>query len=213
MDPPDDGWLLRGSADPADVAAYYDEWAQRYDADLDGWAYRAPGIVAGIVLEHAPRADVVLDAGCGTGRTGRALRSAGYHGDLHGIDLSEESLAIARRSQAYTSIAPADLQQPLTFPDNSFDALTCVGVMTYVPDVEVCWREFSRIVRPGGVVVVTQREDLWEQRQCQSVIDRLHVDGTWEPLWVSDAEPYLPGNDDFAEQIGVYYVATRINRG
>ncbi len=205
--------MLQGSADPADVAAFYDEWAQRYDDDLDVWAYRAPGIVADILIEHAPAALAVLDAGCGTGRTGRALRSAGYRGDLHGIDLSEESLAVARRSEAYTSVAPANLQAPLPFQDDSFDALTCVGVMSYVPEVEACWREFCRIVRPGGVVVVTQREDLWEQRRCQAVIDRLRDDGMWQPLWVSDAEPYLPANDDFADKIGVYYVAARVNDG
>ncbi len=105
MDASDDGWLLQGSADPADVAAYYDEWAQRYDADLDGWAYRAPAVVAGVVMEHAPQAHSVLDAGCGTGRSGRALRSAGYRRELHGIDVSEDSLAIAEQSEAYTSVA------------------------------------------------------------------------------------------------------------
>ena len=208
----DEGWLLQGSADPADVAAYYDEWAQRYDADLDGWAYRAPAIVAGVVMEQSPHARVVLDAGCGTGRSGRALRSAGYRGDLHGIDLSEDSLVVARKSEAYTSVAPGNLQQPLASADDSFDALTCVGVMTYVPEVEACWREFCRVVRPGGVIVVTQREDLWEPRQCQSIVDRLHDDGTWEPLWVSEAEPYLPDNEDFGDEIGVYYVAARAAR-
>jgi predicted TPR repeat methyltransferase len=210
MDASDDGWLLQGSADPADVAAYYDEWAQRYDADLDGWAYSAPAVVAGIVTEHAPAAVTVLDAGCGTGRSGRALRSAGYRGELLGIDVSAESLLIAEASAAYTSVAEADLQQPLAFADDTFDALTCVGVMTYVPDVEACWREFCRVVRPGGVVVVTQREDLWAQRDCPAVIDRLQDDGVWRPLWVSGPEAYLPDNDDFGDQIGVYYVAASV---
>lgn len=212
METSDGGWLLQGSADAADVAAYYDEWAQRYDADLDGWAYRAPAIVAGVVMEHARQARVVLDAGCGTGRSGRALRSAGYREELHGIDVSEDSLVIARQSEAYTSVAPGDLQEPLAFADDSFDALTCVGVMTYVPEVEACWREFCRVLRPGGVVVVTQREDLWEPRRCRSVVDRLHDDGTWEPFWVSEAEPYLPDNEDFGDEIGVYYVAARAGR-
>ena len=212
MDASDDGWLLQGSADPADVAAYYDEWAQRYDADLDGWAYRAPAVVAGVVMEHAPQAHIVLDAGCGTGRSGRALRSAGYRRELHGIDVSEDSLVIARKSDAYSSVAPGNLQEPVAFETDSFDALICVGVMTYVPEVEACWREFCRVVRPGGVIVVTQREDLWEPRQCRSVVERMHEDGTWEPFWVSEAEPYLPDNEEFGAEIGVYYVAARVDR-
>lgn len=210
MDPSDGDWLLKGSADPAEIAAYYDQWATRYDADLDAWAYRAPDIAAAAVMEHVPGAQIVLDAGCGTGRTGRALRSAGYRGEVHGIDVSEQSLAIARQSGAYTSVAPADLQVALAFEDDSFDALTCIGVMTYVPEVEACWREFCRVVRPGGVVVATQREDLWVPRQCQAVIDRLHADGAWEPSWVSEAESYLPANDAFSDEIGVYYLVAKV---
>jgi predicted TPR repeat methyltransferase len=210
MDTSDDGWLLRGSGDPSEVAAYYDAWAGRYDADLVDWAYAAPTVVAAALLDHVPDAQVVLDAGCGTGLVGAALRSAGFTGALHGIDLSEESLRIAREAGAYTVLETADLQLPLAFDDDSFDALSCVGVMTYVPDVERCWREFSRVVRPTGVVVVTQREDLWEQRGCTAVVDRLADDGTWTPIWVSDPEPYLPNNDDYTDRIGVHYVAATI---
>ncbi len=208
MDTPDDGWLVSGSADPADVTAYYDAWAERYDADLDDWTYRAPQVVAGVMLEHTPDAMVVLDAGCGTGMVGGALRSGGFVGELHGIDLSEASLVVAHESGRYTTLASANLQEPLPFADDSFDALTCVGVMTYVPDVEACWREFCRVVRPGGVVVVTQRQDLWESRRCRAVVEALRADEIWQPVWISEAQPYLPDNDEFADRIGVHYVAT-----
>ena len=42
----DDAWLVAGSSDPTAIAEYYDDWAERYDADLDGWEYRAPDIIA-----------------------------------------------------------------------------------------------------------------------------------------------------------------------
>lgn len=206
----DDGWLLQGSADPAEVAAYYDDWADRYDTDLQDWAYRAPAVAASVLIANAPAAGSILDAGCGTGLSGRALRVAGFAGTLHGIDLSESSLTIARESGAYDKVSIANLQERLAFEDNSFDALGCVGVMTYVPDVEACWREFCRVVRPGGVVVTTQRQDLWEPRDSQGVIDRLAADGSWVPIWVSDPQPYLPNNDDYAHQIGVHYVAATV---
>ncbi len=210
MDASDDGWLLRGSGDPSEVAAYYDAWAGNYDADLDDWAYAAPTVVASALLDRVPEARLVLDAGCGTGLVGAALRSAGFTGVLHGIDLSEASLRVAMQSGAYSVLDTADLQQTLAFDDDSFDALSCVGVMTYVPDVERCWREFCRVVRPDGVVVVTQREDLWDERDCAAVIDRLVADGMWTPIWVSDPEPYLPNNEDYTDRIGVHYVAATI---
>ncbi len=211
MNTSDDGWLLQGSADPAEVTAYYDNWADRYDTDLEDWAYRAPAVVASVLIANAPTARSILDAGCGTGLSGRALRAAGFAGLLHGIDLSESSLTIARESGAYDTVSAANLQERLAFEDDSFDALSCVGVMTYVPEVEACWREFCRVVRPGGVVVATQRQDLWEPRDSQGVIDRLAADGTWVPIWVSDPRPYLPNNDDYAHQIGVHYVAATVS--
>lgn len=206
----DGGWLLAGNVDPVAVTAYYDQWAARYDAELGEWAYEAPRVAASLVMRHTPIAQVVLDAGCGTGLCGRALRAAGYVNELHGIDLSDESLTVAAASGAYTLVSTANLQEPLGYATDMFDALVCVGVMTYVPDVESCWREFARSVRSGGIIVVTQRDDLWEERSCQRIVDELAHESVWEPIWVSEPEPYLPGNADFGDRIGVRYVATRV---
>lgn len=206
----DDGWLVRGSTDPSDVARYYDAWAQGYDRDLDAWEYRAPREVARLVMEHRPGAAPLLDAGCGTGLAGRALREAGFGGEIHGRDLSEASLAIAKQSGAYTSLAAINLQQPLPFDTGHFGGLICVGVMTYLPDVEATWREFARVVESGGVVVVTQRQDFWGPRGCAGVIQRLTDDGIWRPLLVSEAELYMPRNEDYADQIGVHYLVARV---
>lgn len=209
-DSADSDWLARGGGDVADVTRYYDDWAARYDDDLADWSYEAPDVAARALLEHASTASAVLDAGCGTGLVGRALRRAGYRGALHGIDVSAESVELAGGTGVYDTVATADLQRRLELDDDTFDGLVCVGVMTYVPNVEQCWREFARVARPGGVVVVTQREDLWVERRCREVIDRLAAEGRWEPIEVTDARPYLPGNDDFADRIGVHYVVARV---
>ena len=207
----DEEWLARGGGDVADVTRYYDGWAERYDDDLADWSYEAPDVATAALLEHAHEPAVVLDAGCGTGLVGRALRRARYSGVISGIDVSAESVQIAAGTGAYDTVATADLQRPLELGDDTFDGLVCVGVMTYVPDVEECWREFVRVVRPDGVVVVTQREDLWAERRCRQVIDDLTADGSWEQIEVTDARPYLPGHDNFADRIGVHYVVARVN--
>jgi predicted TPR repeat methyltransferase len=206
----DDDWLLRGSADVDEITQYYDDWAERYDGDLDEWSYEAPDTASRMLLAHGA-GDRVLDAGCGTGLVGRALRRGGYDGRLVGVDVSAASLEQAAEAGVYTSIQVGDLQRPLEFDDDAFSGLICVGVMTYVPQVDAAWREFARVVAPGGVVVVTQREDLWDERGCRSVVDAMAAAGVWTPIEVSDARPYLPGNDEFADEIGVYYVVARVS--
>jgi SAM-dependent methyltransferase len=120
-------------------------------------------------------------------------------------------LRIAERTGAYTSVAVADLQQTLPAADDRFGAVVCVGVMTYVPDVEAAWREFARVVRPGGVVVVTQRDDLWEPRGCQAAIDRLAAERVWTPVEITGPQPYLPGNTEGMGPVGVRYVTARVD--
>ena len=77
-----------------------------------------------------------LDVGCGTGLVGKALRARGFTGRVVGLDISQVSLRLAQQSGAYDDLQPADLQQPLPLDDDGVDALVCVGVMTYLPDVE-----------------------------------------------------------------------------
>ncbi len=198
-------WLYAGGTDADAIASRYDEWAADYDADITAWSYEAPDVVARIVAERAPTAVSILDAGCGTGLVGTALRAAGVRAEIVGIDVSEASLEIARTTGAYASVFPADLQKPLEFADDRFDALLCVGVMTYVPEVEAAWREFARVVRPGGLVVVTQREDLWGERRCADVIDILTEEGVWSAE-VTAPQPYLPGNVEGMADVGVHYL-------
>jgi hypothetical protein len=85
----------------------------------------------------------------------------------------------------------------------------CVGVLTYVPDTEAIWREFARVVAPGGAIVCTQRADVWDERRCHATLDRLERDSTWTATHLSPPVDYMPGNADFGHEIGVRYLAAR----
>ena len=203
-------WLHQGTSDAREVAHRYDEWAQTYDDDLASWSYRAPTVVAETVMTRHPAAGSALDVGCGTGLVGRALRARGFSGRILGLDISPASLEIAEQSGAYESLQPADLQQRLAFEDDTFDAVVCVGVMTYLPEVEAVWREFARVARPEGIVVATQREDLWDTRQCQTVVDRLQDEGVWTPLEITGPAPYLPQGYGGTPEVGCYYLTALV---
>jgi predicted TPR repeat methyltransferase len=203
-------WLNQGTSDAREVADRYDQWAQSYDDDLASWSYQAPTVVAETVVSQHPTAGSVLDVGCGTGLVGRALRDRGFAGRILGVDISQASLEIAQQRGDYDSLEVADLQQRLAFADDSVDAVVCVGVMTYLPEVEAVWREFARVARPRGVVVATQREDLWDARRCQTVVDRLRDDGVWTPLEVTGPAPYLPEGYGGTPAVGCYYLTALV---
>ncbi len=199
-------WLGQDPSDPAAVAERYDAWAGSYDDDLASWSYRAPATVAEVVTTRRASAASVLDVGCGTGLVGRALRARGFAGRLVGLDLSQASLDLAADRGGYDHLEVADLQQRLPCEDGEFDAVVCVGVMTYLPEVEAFWRELARVARPDGVVVVTQREDLWHERGCQAVVDRLEAEGRWRPLDLTGPAPYLPEGYGGGAAVGCYYL-------
>lgn len=203
-------WLKQSSTDPREVADRYDDWAKGYDDDLSSWSYQAPEVVAETVVSRHPGARSVLDVGCGTGLVGQALRARGFTGTLRGLDISQSSLAVAGERGVYDSLEAADLQQRLPVDDESVDAVVCVGVMTYLPEVETMWRELARVVTPGGVVVVTQRDDLWDERACQAIVDRMQDDGIWTPEDISGPAPYLPDGYGGTPAVACYYLTARV---
>ena len=206
----DHDWLKQGSTSSGEVRKIYDEWAADYDETLEKWDYRAPAQAAEFLRAAIPASAELMDAGCGTGLTGLALRAAGFVGPIDGIDLSADSLKEAEKHGAYRALTAVDLQTlPLALSGDTYDALICVGVLTYIPDGEAVLREFARLVRPGGRILITQRDDLFKERDYGAMFkDLADVIGD---ITVSDALPYLPDNPDFGAEIGVIYAMMKVS--
>lgn len=206
-------WLTDSAAshsDPSEVANFYDQWAAGYDDDLVAWDYRAPTRAASLLLRHRPQAKRLLDAGCGTGMVGVALRQAGFNGVIDGVDVSDASRTQARARGVYDELNHADLQQRLDIATGTYDGVVCVGVMTYVPQVQQCWSELCRVVVGGGLIVVTQREDHWRNRGCAEIVADMRAAGLWEPVLVTEAEPYLPDSPGDVAELGVHYLVASV---
>lgn len=199
-----DHWLKQGSTSSSKVREVYDNWAHSYEEMLESWDYRAPGYAANMLRATVPAHAALLDAGCGTGLSGLALRAAGFVGPIDGFDLSPASLEEAEKHDVYRSLTTVDMQAlPLPIPDNAYDALVCVGVLTYIPDGESVLREFARIVVPGGRILITQRDDLFRERGFSAMFEKL-ADVVGD-VTVSEPLPYLPKNPDFGSEIKVIY--------
>jgi len=139
--------------DAASVRHAYRRWAPVYDFTF--------GLVAEAGRKHAVRIinrrkGRVLEVGVGTGLS---LSCYGEHLTITGIDLSPEMLAKARdkveRKCLSNVVALHEMDAgALAFPDESFDTVVAMYVMTVVPEPERVMRELERVCAPGGEVIL-----------------------------------------------------------
>jgi predicted TPR repeat methyltransferase len=208
----DHSWLKGGGQlDTESVRQQYDAWADDYDATLAQWNYRAPSEAAAMLKPLIPADAAILDFGAGTGLSGQAMRDAGFTGRLDGSDVSPRSVEIARERGVYSDVRVVDGNAlPLPYQTDSYDAAISIGVLTYIADVEALLRELARATRSGGYLLVTHREDLAREQDFAGLAERLATEGVWTVERISDPQPYLPGNPDFADEIGVIYALLRV---
>ncbi len=92
----------------------------------------------------------VLDVGCGRGLLLEAFRRRGWQ--PQGTELSDQAARYAREV-AGIPVETGRLEE-IGFPENYFDAVTMWHVLEHVHDPRVLLAEVSRILKPGGVLLV-----------------------------------------------------------
>jgi ubiquinone/menaquinone biosynthesis C-methylase UbiE len=103
--------------------------------------------------------NTILDVGCGGGRTVHKLAAMAPEGRVYGIDHSEESVAVAQRTnKLWIEMGRAEIRQGsvshLPFPDGMFDLATAVETHFWWPDLAADMREVFRVLKPGGKLVI-----------------------------------------------------------
>ncbi len=105
-----------------------------------------------------------VDLGCGGGGNVDRLLALLPEGRVTGLDLSPVSVQVAKETNALSirrgqsAILQGDVQA-LPFPDASFDLATAFETVYFWPDPESCFREVRRVLRPGGVFMITNESD------------------------------------------------------
>jgi ubiquinone/menaquinone biosynthesis C-methylase UbiE len=97
----------------------------------------------------------VLDIGCGPGVLIEGLRAQGH--EVWGVDVAPAMIdeCIQRFGDDSKVHFSTGRIETLDFPDQTFDAITCLGVMEYLDDDRVALREMNRVLKPGGIAVIT----------------------------------------------------------
>ena len=111
----------------------------------------------------------MLDIGCGGGATLQRLLKRSKEARVYGIDISEESVAKARKvnadvlnKQVFVTQGSAE---KLPYPDGTFDLVTAVETVYFWPNLPGCLQEVRRVLKPGGrfaiMVEVVERDSVW----------------------------------------------------
>ncbi len=104
----------------------------------------------------------VLDFGTGIGGSIAPLRRALPNAELHGADISSESVAMAQRQHGDHATFAVIANNALPYPDASFDAVFVACVYHHIPlDQREHWtREIRRVLRPDGHLLVFEHNML-----------------------------------------------------
>ena len=166
-----DGQVVATSLAKADI---HDEWEARYrQADILALQDRAFDRALE-VAQPAPGSEF-LDAGCGTGFNAIRLARKGF--TVRAVDFSEVILSSARANVTASgyadriSVSPGDLTR-LDLGDASVDNILCWGVLMHVPELQGAMSELTRVLRPGGKLIVCEGNMYAADELALRILDR-----------------------------------------
>jgi ubiquinone/menaquinone biosynthesis C-methylase UbiE len=103
--------------------------------------------------------DVILDVGCGGGRTVNKLAEMAVNGKVYGVDYSEDSVKVATK-QNQTLIEAGRVKilhgsvETLPFADSFFDLVTAIETYYFWPDLNENLKEIKRVLKPKGQLIL-----------------------------------------------------------
>lgn len=93
----------------------------------------------------------LMEFGAGTGNFVKELLNFGYRGVITCADIIDRPDSIPGN----VHWIQADLNHPIPLPDQSFDTIISTEVIEHLENPRFVFREFHRLLRPGGTLIVT----------------------------------------------------------
>jgi predicted TPR repeat methyltransferase len=189
---------LHLDGDPQKVRTFYDEWASKYETDINESEYCGPEIAAKLLHQFdQPRGQEIcfsfniLDAGCGTGLVGTELAKLGYE-CIDGFDLSDVMAQKATETGSYREVKGGiDMMRAVqSYTPQSYEAVLSIGVFTLGHVSPQAMFPLVQLVSPGGLLLVSTRNSYYDETDFQRVVDELLDEGELTLLKSIKDAPY-----------------------
>ena len=128
----------------------------------------------------------ILDIGCGGGANIARLLQRAPKGVVQGIDYSSVSVAKSSKVNAKAiaegrcKVQEASVVK-LPFVENTFDLITAFETIYFWPDIEHCFDEVKRVLKPGGQFVIVNESDGLQTRGNQVASIKCRLQGHRHP--------------------------------
>ena len=144
------------------VENLFDGFANNFDQSLvENLNYDIPRVITELaVKEHGSGSlGSILDLGCGTGLAGVKIKE--FCSNLEGIDLSNEMLNQARKTDVYDRLDHVDIIEYLSSFDLDFDCFISTDVFIYVGELSEVFRLIkTRNKKPGKLIFSTEHTEM-----------------------------------------------------
>jgi 2-polyprenyl-6-hydroxyphenyl methylase/3-demethylubiquinone-9 3-methyltransferase len=147
-------------SEPLEAVAYHRQLASGWERRYRKRSFQARQTVLVECLQARDLTGATwLDAGCGTGTLSRLLAERGCR--VLGVDAALEmieaagQLAQGGNTSALLEFKRVDTIARLPLASGSCDGVLCSSVLEYVSDVDACLKEFARVLRPDGLLLVS----------------------------------------------------------
>lgn len=143
----------------------FNDWARAGRGESMEKGHRPIGEQALMQMEVGPAARV-LDIGCGSGWASRLLAIRLPQGNVVGIDISDEMVAVARAaSESFTNVEfQVAGAEHLPFPDAEFTHAFSMESIYYYANLPAALTEINRVLKPAGLFVVVV--DLYQENEA-----------------------------------------------
>lgn len=129
-------------------SAYYEEL--RPSVGLARWVDEIRDVLVAMLVRKLVPEGRLLDVGCGRGDL--LARFEGSH-ELHGMELSDAGLELARGRLATAELRSGDVQSSIPF-EGPFDVITAINVIEHLADPASALRNFGRLQEKGALLVI-----------------------------------------------------------